>query len=897
MPEFEARYDSGLRDDGADTGNYGAKDTTGRKFNIQISRTYTILREFTHTGARGDVYLIEQNGLESILKFYRPEIVLNEEVIRKAKALNERLHNFVIYIYDYGFDENSKRWYVIQEYAKYGSLKDLSEPGVNLKTFNPVIKEIIAGLKVLHENNILNLNLKPSNILIRENKPPQPVFTDFYMSSVTESEHMKRITPFKGRPLYSSPELLAGAAGQEADYWSLGMTMLELLAGRHPFDNLDDKSIADILSAKGASVPEHIPEDYKILLKGLLTNDPGKRWGYPEVKRWLEKDTDIPVYFYDNKEGPREKISKTLTVPYKFLNKEYFSIREMIPAFLKNEEAWEAAKDHIRQGRISEWLLKNSDNQTCSKVDNIREQSAGDPDLAVISLIYTFKIDLPFILCGKLITRKNLHIFAGRILKNENSKGEELIINSLLNGKLIDYYREYMMLTSKSDDDLLNLFEAALKAVSGKKEHHEKLNALLKMLDILATPAAYMLPSRISGNLMANLDFIAGNIDVVISREKYNEMIGDLIIPEEMKEGINNSLSAGLSSEYLKGLEKLKEGSLLTKTEFNKLQDDYILPAWLEGDILGDETSRYVAVIKLLRKLKGEGLLIRKNDFLDYISKYIQFIGYVTDKKGVIQRGQKGETLEQRWIRLLKSDIGREDYIRLAEHIKNGVMLSMIPHIEEITTRVSSQTIFSDSMNEIIRYLEGLKSGKVKWDDADKQIVDEIHSLVLRKKNSHGQFFEKITGGVPGKFLRAFMKIVFGIDADVRTWEMESALAGVSGGACIGVIAWLIIAGLDLETSFYGPAALGLLLGLIRKSAPLALLCASAGFAGAFFLGLGTAIEVIYAFLISIAGAAVIGAFIGRKINKFSFYDDIFRKYNDRIYDVVNAAEAASNLS
>lgn len=888
IPEFEARYDAGSGDNTSDSENTGAEDTASKKFNIQISRTYPILREFSHAGVSGDVYLIDRNGSQSILKFYRSDMVPNEEVIRKAKGLSEQLSNFVIRIYEYGFDENTKRWYMIQEYAKQGSLKDLAETKINLDDLNLMVKEIIEGMKFLHENNVLHLNLKPSNILLRETHPPQPVFTDFSLFSIIESRDMKKITHLKDRSLYSSPELQAGVVGREADYWSLGMIILELLAGRHPLDDLDDRSMVDILSAKSISIPEHIPGGYNILLRGLLTNDPEKRWGYAEVRRWLEKETDMPVCFPYITEGLG-------SLPYTFNHKEFFSIVQMIPAFLNSEEAWEAAKDHLSQGNISKWLLKNSDEKANSQIDTIREQCGGDPELALISLIYTFRNDLPFILYGKLITRKNLHIYAVRSLKNENSRGEESIINYLLSGKLIEYYREYMMLTSKADDDLITLFEAVRKAVSKKENHNTKLGTLLKMLGILAAPTAYMLPSKISDNLIGNLYFLADNVDIIITREAYDEMIGDLIIPEEMKEEINNALSAELSTEYLKALEKLRKGSLLTKGELNKLQAEYILPLWLEGDILGKETARYVAAMNLLRKLKGEGLFIKKNDLLDYFRKYFQFIGYLVDKTGALQNRQKGETLEQRWFRLMRCDVAYEDYIRVGMHIKNNVTLSMFPYIDKILKRVTTRSVFSDSIKDIIAYLEALKSGEVKWDDADKEIVNEVHSLMFGRKEGPIQLFEKMTEGVFGKFLQSFMKIVIGTDADEGTREMESAFAGVLGGACLGVMAWLIIASLELETSFYGPVIMGLLLGLLRKSLFLAVLCAFTGFAGVFFLNRGTLIEVIYMFPIAIMGTAKLGAFIGKRINKFSFYDDIFGKYNNRIHDVLSATEAASN--
>jgi serine/threonine protein kinase len=891
IPELEVRYENGI----TDTEHNGDKETYGKKqFAIQISRTYPVFRELPLAGAGGGACLIRHNGLESILKFYRSETVPNEEAISKAKKRSERLHDFIIHIYEYGFDDNSKRWYVIQEYAKYGSLKDLARLNIMLDL---AVEEINHGLKVLHEDNILHLNLKPSNILIREKQPPHLVFTDFDMSSIIEYEQMKRVIPLKGGPLYSSPELLTGISGKEADYWALGMILLELLEGKHPFGDLDDKSIADIISAKGLSIPEHVPEDYKILLRGLLTRDSKKRWGHPEIERWLGKDTNIPVHFIDGPEKPGDKILKGRAVPYRFLNEEYFSIEEMIPAFLKSGEAWESAEEHLCPGHISKWLLENFDKKKASQIDNITEQSAGDQRLAVISLIYTFKKDLPFIIYGEKISRENLYRYAGRCLKNEASKKEKSIIQCLLNGKLAEYHLEYMMLTSKEDYDLINLFEAVRKAMSQKDNYPEKLNTVFKMLDILANPNAYAFPADISDNVIRNLDFIANNIDSLMTREKYNEIyneiLDNLIIPEEMKEAINNDLSSGPPLEYLKKLDELKKSSLLTKSEFNQLQEEYIVPAWLESDLIGKEASKYVAAVRLLRKLKGEGLLINKNDFLDYLKKYYRFIGHVVDKNRFVQHVQKGDTFEQKWVRLLKCDMGNDGYIKLAKYIKNNVMLSMILRVEEIIRRVSAQTFPSDSMNKIVAYLEALKSSEVTWSDSDKQIVDEVHSIVSRN-NTFIQFLENMTEGAIGKFLRNFLKIFFGIDADERTREMESSLAGIMGGACIGVIVWMIIVNLELEMSFYGPVVLGLLLGLVSKSIPLALLSASAGFAGVYFLGLETLIEVIYAFAIAITGAAKFGAFLGRKINKISFYDGILTKYDDRIQNVVNAVESSA---
>ncbi|MFZ8863869.1 MAG: hypothetical protein ACO2PP_25635, partial [Thermocrinis sp.] len=70
----------------------------------------------------------------------------------------------------------------------------------------------------------------------------------------------------------------------------------------------------------GIEIPQGVPEKYSLLLKGLLTRDYKKRWGYEQVKRWLSGDLNIEIYYeqaetrveedYDEKEWMKYGISK-----------------------------------------------------------------------------------------------------------------------------------------------------------------------------------------------------------------------------------------------------------------------------------------------------------------------------------------------------------------------------------------------------------------------------------------------------------------------------------------------------------------------------------------------------------------------------------------------------------
>ncbi len=352
-------------------------------------RDYPILQQFPATGGEADIYLIKQEKNDAILKLYRLGIDPKEEVLKRAKELSDQFPEHIVGIYEHGYDDKTKRWYEIQEHAKYGSLRDYINAGYEKNVLKTITEEIVEGLKVLNDNNLLHLDLKPSNILIRTTNPLDLIFTDFGIASIIAPEQSKKeMSKLKGTVLYWAPESLAGIVGKPMDYWSLGMIILEMLAGKHPFSGLDTRVIMYTLSTKGVHVPDDLPDDYKLLLKGLLTRDPEKRWGYPEIRRWLNGERDIPFYYIyeERKAGQYEK-------PHPFNEKKYYSLEELVSAFVENEKTWKEAIEHINRGYITKWLENNEDYDNSVKIEMIREDSGRDNDLILLKIIYTFITD------------------------------------------------------------------------------------------------------------------------------------------------------------------------------------------------------------------------------------------------------------------------------------------------------------------------------------------------------------------------------------------------------------------------------------------------------------------------------------------------------------------------
>ncbi len=358
------------------------------------------LGEF-HTDSRldivsgeADIYLCSGTGIHSgkkfLLKYYRRENAVKPEVLEKLKTVTSP---FVASVACFGEYEGHQ--YVARPYYEMSALSELLAEGTlfseeDLKTL--IIPSIIEGLKAVHDAGILHKDLKPAN-LIPDDTGEHIVLIDFGISS-DAGKNTFVVTQTGMTLAYASPEAMQGIFHKETDYYALGITVFELFTGFTPFQNpgLSPEEAARLASISKIEFPENFPEDLKKLVLGLTYKDishrnekdnPNRRWGYDEVRRWLNGE-DVPV----PGEGAVSGAASAAFQPYRFNGKTYTVETEFLRAMLAQPE--EGLKD-LGRGFLSHHYYAFSEKKgaLCEYAEKkLGENKPGNNNLVHARILY-----------------------------------------------------------------------------------------------------------------------------------------------------------------------------------------------------------------------------------------------------------------------------------------------------------------------------------------------------------------------------------------------------------------------------------------------------------------------------------------------------------------------------
>jgi serine/threonine-protein kinase PpkA len=242
---------------------------------------YEILRELGR-GGMSTVYIAVQESLQRqlALKVMSPTFSVDpsfkDRFMREGRTLGQLTHPNIVIVYDIGLSAN--RYFIAMEYVGGGTLGELIQEEPPLTHSVRIIKAIARALHYAHRRGFVHRDVKPSNILFREDGTP--VLADFGIArSVDANTRLTQTGLSVGTPNYMSPEQVAGQKlDGRSDLYSLGIVFYELLTGHRPYDG--ESAIATALRHLTEPVPT-LPERLiflQPLMERMLAKAPADRF-------------------------------------------------------------------------------------------------------------------------------------------------------------------------------------------------------------------------------------------------------------------------------------------------------------------------------------------------------------------------------------------------------------------------------------------------------------------------------------------------------------------------------------------------------------------------------------------------------------------------------------------
>jgi len=174
---------------------------------------------------------------------------LSSEHVVRVYALEPYQHSLVI---------------VLEDFGGVALRHLIREQRFEIPRYLEIALQIVSALSHIHAANILYKDLNPANILFNPHTG-QVKLTDFGIATVLSYENPQLINPetLEGTLAYISPEQtgrMNRAVDYRTDFYSLGVTLYELITGELPFQSNDPMALIHSHLAKSAQPPHQVQE-------------------------------------------------------------------------------------------------------------------------------------------------------------------------------------------------------------------------------------------------------------------------------------------------------------------------------------------------------------------------------------------------------------------------------------------------------------------------------------------------------------------------------------------------------------------------------------------------------------------------------------------------------------
>lgn len=170
------------------------------------------------------------------------------------------------------------------------------------KNSSIIFNYLLAGIKVLHKNQIVHLDIRPENILVINDSFKLGGF--FKAKIAYDNEY---IEGDYGSIDYQAPEIFNGKPydGFKADVWACGIFLFKILTGKLPFSDSDHmfkendeqyrQKIKTRILNNEIEYPSYLSDEVVDLLKQIFVNNPSERISLKDIMshEWTKQSIDF----------------------------------------------------------------------------------------------------------------------------------------------------------------------------------------------------------------------------------------------------------------------------------------------------------------------------------------------------------------------------------------------------------------------------------------------------------------------------------------------------------------------------------------------------------------------------------------------------------------------------
>ena len=215
----------------------------------------------------------------------------------EAKVAGRLRHPNIVQVFDASLEDDF--CYIVMEYIPGNkTLYDHSKHG-QLLPLEDVVRiafKCARALDYAHRNSVIHRDIKPRNILLTDDNDVK--IADFSIALLFEPEATEtQVHGYVGSPLYMSPEQIhEQTLNNRSDLFSLGITIYEMLTGKHPFagDSLPAiiQKITDRPHVPVCEVRRDVPPVLGHIVDRCLMKNPEERY-----KTGLDLAADLSLVY------------------------------------------------------------------------------------------------------------------------------------------------------------------------------------------------------------------------------------------------------------------------------------------------------------------------------------------------------------------------------------------------------------------------------------------------------------------------------------------------------------------------------------------------------------------------------------------------------------------------